>query len=185
MSVQSTQAGFQYWSLTTDPFLYANQIVIDATLRINSSSYITTPATRAGYYLGVMDNSSLPVWTSITDTGVYFHYEGEVTSSFVPLNLNDGQFHDFRMVADSTGFDLFIDGVQYIDEPFKTGNSALPNFLSFGDQSNSGQSNVDLLFYQATISEVPIPSAFFLFAAGLFSFGMVGFRRKLHEYRMC
>jgi len=108
---------------------------------------------------------------------VYFHYEGEVTSSFVPVILNDGLFHDFKMVADATGFNLFIDNVQYIDEPFRTSTSGGSNYLSFGDQSNTGISDVDLAFYQATIgTAVPVPAAVWLFGSGLI--GLMGIARR-------
>ncbi len=157
LSVQSTLAGGQSWSLTGSPFVYTERVVVEASMRINASNYKSSFPRRAGYYLGIMDDTSLPVWTSVTDQGVYFHYEAEVYSGFVPMTLNDGQFHDFRMVADATGFDLFVDGSQVLDAPFRTGVWANPNFIGFGDMSGAGVSNTDLGFFRVTVG-IPEPA---------------------------
>ena len=174
LSVQSTLAGGQSWSLTGAPFLFTDPVVVEASLRVNASNYNSSFPRRAGYYLGIMDNTTLPVWTAITEQGVFFHYEAEVYSSFAPIALNDGQFHDFRMVADATGYDLFIDGNQVLDEPFRSGVWVNPNFIGFGDMSGSGVSNTDLGFFRVTIG-VPEPGVALLVLAGV---GIMTARRR-------
>ena len=38
------------------------------------------------------------VWTAISSDGVQFLYESEDVSVFAPITLDDGLFHDFRVV---------------------------------------------------------------------------------------
>jgi hypothetical protein len=177
LNLNSTMSGSHYWSMTGDPFYYSNGVIVEATMRINSSNFFTNSSVvRSGYYLGVIDDTTLPVWTAISSDRAYFLYEGENISSYAMINLLDGQFHDFRMVADSSGFDLYIDNVQVLNEPFRTGTLSSPNFISFGDQSNAGISNTDLKFFQVTVVPEPVSST--LFIIGGATLGFRRFRKK-------
>jgi hypothetical protein len=155
-------------------------VVVEATLRVNSSSFLVSPR-RSGYYLALMDDSTLPVWTGLADASAHLIYDGENYSPIHAITLNDGNFHNYRMVLDSSGFDLFIDNVQVLDEPARTGTSASANFIGFGDLSNGAGSSTDLSFFRVTI--VPEPSSLAL--VSLVGFGLISrsTRRRLWNQR--
>lgn len=176
LGLQSTTGGLQNWSLSTVSFAYSDTVTINARLRINASNHYEGAVRRAGYYLAINDNTGLPAWTAITDSGVFFHFDGENYSSFATIALADSNFHDFKMVANASGYKLSIDGNLILNEPSRAWASSGTSWIGFGDFSNAGISNVDLSSYRATVGAVPEPSAMILFTAGLL--GLYAKRRQ-------
>ena len=68
----------------------------------------------------MQDAAGLVVWTAISSDGVQFLYESENVSLFAPITLDDGLFHDFRVVTNAGGYRLFIDDVLILDESVRT-----------------------------------------------------------------
>lgn len=168
------------WRIDTAPFLYTDTVVLEATMRVNSSGFLASPR-RAGYYLAVTDDTTYPIWAGLSNSNVHFIYDAENYSTLQSITLNDGSFHDFKMVLDATGFDLFIDNVQVLNEPFSSGTWSLQNEVRFGDFSGSVGSNTDLTFFRATIGTVPEPTSVALLgvAGVVLFFGLAGHRLRV------
>jgi hypothetical protein len=154
------------------PFSFAS-FALEARLQIINSSQRSGPGLgnypRAGFALEAWDSTSRYLGVMISSTGLWIQTGDGITinpvaTAFYTFNTTDA-FHTYRLEADGSTADLFIDGSASPVLSFNLANAGSfgsPNLAYFGDTSILARSSFDLdyFFYSGDITAViPTPAA--------------------------
>lgn len=107
----TTTVGGQFWAVTTDSSIdFSRHVVLQATLKIDSSNYIPNigTGTREGYYLGIRDqHGSYSV--GLADNGFNINSIGTPNQALTPFPIA-GQLHTYRLEIEAELASFYIDG---------------------------------------------------------------------------
>jgi hypothetical protein len=166
----TSYTGHQYWFNTNDPpipFDFATQsLTLIATVQIISSTFNAHPP-RGGYNLCIDDALQRTFCVDLTSNSVLLRNSSldvpDVSRSFDTTDA----FHTYRLVADSSGGRLFVDGSA---SPFLTIALGVPdvnvlaNKVFFGDATAAGSN--ESLTKDIVAGVVPEPSSIIVCGIG-------------------
>ena len=152
----------QYYQSAGVAFDFTTQTVVaEARVRINQSELIppgTSPAPRAGWGLQLIDSAGRLVTLFVGGSGCFLLGQNDQASALMSLDAT-AAFHTFRLVANSAGASVSVDGVPQASlnfSQFRLDGAALANSLILGDLTTSATSSSQLTrFHVATLCPPP------------------------------
>jgi hypothetical protein len=143
--------GYQYWTRSDIGAFFATSQswVVESRVKIISSTFGPGgfPNTwRAGYGVTLKDAVGRNISLGISDSGVRISVELNLnnaqSSSFIPLDTTSA-FRTYRMVVNSSGLELLVDGTLTATLPLGGTSSEINEFF-FADGTSSGASQSEL-----------------------------------------
>lgn len=143
----------QVYGSTTVCFNFAeDEVTLEANLRVFSSGLVHDPefpgpgSDRAGWAIYSIDEVGRFVLLFVGDSGFFILGQNQFSSGLVPFDSTDA-FHLYRLVVDSSGASVFVDGsatpLASLDL-VKFGTTARSNEAEFGDGTVNLSSNTAL-----------------------------------------
>jgi hypothetical protein len=143
---ENSPVGSQYWR-TGLPLDFSGHFAFEARIKIVSSNATKVfTGTREGYYLNLCDGSSC-YSVGLADGGVNINSICVPGQPLIPVALNDGLYHEYRLKGFRRLASFTIDGVavaNHVSADPISHCASPPNIVTFGAVSSSSQSVTEL-----------------------------------------